>query len=154
MYTINTVIREAGATPGLLKKHWKVILKGALQDLLQHWWRRNLPLHFTQGAAKRYGYRRRTSKYEMRKRMKYGHTIPLVWSGRTMRAARREARISGTGRKARIALGIPAHPYGNTRLAAEILRVTPAEERRLAQALKVLLTKRINKLKKTRTIKV
>lgn len=87
-----TVI-EQGATPGVLKKHWNTLVKACWEALGSHWHARMREKHFTHAGATEYGYDKRQgergsqsglgfrSSYTGRKLRRFGHTLPLVWSG-------------------------------------------------------------------------
>lgn len=55
---------------------------------LQLWQRVFAPGHFEPSARGKYGYRRRTAKYEARKKREKGHNVPLVWSGDSRRTVK------------------------------------------------------------------
>lgn len=55
---------------------------------LQLWQRVFAPGHFDPSARGKYGYRRRTAKYEARKKREKGHNVPLVWSGDSRRTVK------------------------------------------------------------------
>lgn len=66
------------------------------REVLERHRDRNLPRHFQGGATSRYGYRQRTARYTQRKRRKYGHSIPLVYTGGTRDAIRQNTKITAT----------------------------------------------------------
>lgn len=66
------------------------------REVLERQRDRNLHKHFQGGATERYGYRKRTAAYIRRKRKKYGHSIPLVWTGGTRDSIRQNVKITAT----------------------------------------------------------
>lgn len=92
-------------------KGFSELQKEALQEQIQDWHLRYLPKHFKRSAITDYGYAIRTAAYEQKKRRKYGHQDPLVWSGRTRRMALASIRISGTGKRARGVLNVEKYIY-------------------------------------------
>lgn len=53
-------------------------------------------LHFQRGASKRYGYKKRSTKYVQRKKRITGQAQPLVFSGATKASVQQNANVTGT----------------------------------------------------------
>ena len=148
-------IRYTGG-PGVLKKDLRAAAKASLAVVGATWHDKTLPGHFTPAAAGRYKYRKRTAKYRDRKRRVHGHRRPLVYSGEMERMVTRMARVTATGRGARVALKGPRYLYayrkaGQPDKAAELIAVTPAEAEDMATVLDREITARLNANKTTET---
>lgn len=81
--------------PREMKRGMKSALKAGIEKALDWWHENRLPKHFKRGAAQKYGYAKRTEKYNRAKQRKKHHQQPLVWSKRMQREL--ERRISFTG---------------------------------------------------------
>ena len=115
----------------------------AAKQAVRGWHAKVLPGHFKTGAARKYEYKRRSARYQKRKRKK---GLPsLVFSGRAQKRLTSPAffKVTGTAGKAagRFIVGnrfrylwmtTPNHP----RLAAEITRTTTKEERAIGKFIK------------------
>lgn len=86
--------------PDQLGRKMRKALKAALAGAVLLWHRTMLPQHFQGSAVFKYGYKPRTKKYRQRKMIKYGHTRPMVWSGRTEQLMRLFMFVRGTSRRA------------------------------------------------------
>ncbi len=58
-----------------------------------------LPGHFDPSAVTKYGYRKRSKAYQIRKARKYRHQKPLVWSGELQRAVLSSAKVTSTSKQ-------------------------------------------------------
>lgn len=86
-------------------------LRVGLKKGTEHWQRVIAPRHFKPGAATKYGYQRRTKAYSERKFRRFGHRLPLVWTGESemwIRTRRARARISVSGTNVTGVLNIKA----------------------------------------------
>jgi hypothetical protein len=147
------VIKGRIISVGAPKAHLKAFrpaVKQALQDTLEMWWRRLLPKHFRAGAVGRYGYDKRTRKYQIRKAQKKGHQQPLVFTGDLKRMVTRRAAFSGSRTRATVTLQGPWYAQmirKNTRgpdIAGEVTTVTPAEQRVMDQLVDRNVTRALN----------
>jgi len=108
-------------TPDLARRLMGSIRASAFGAALRHWHEKIRPKHFTHAGAKEYEYvprqgeqgatdgadgRRIKSSYTIRKLRKYGHTYPLVLTGRSQQQAQ-AARIVTTGKGGRAYYNIP-----------------------------------------------
>lgn len=86
---------------------------------------RNLKRHFQGGNTQRYGLRVRTAAYTARKRRRWGHSIPLVWSGGTRDAILSSAKVTATykGGNIRARGRMPM----SQEMKSEIERISPDE---------------------------
>jgi len=151
-------IRYTGG-PNVLKKDLRAAAKASLAVVGETWHDKTLPEHFKPAAAGRYKYRDRTETYRKRKRRVHGHARPLEYSGEMKRQVLRMARVTSTGRGARVALKGPRYLYayrkaGQPDKAAELIAVTPAEAEDMAQVLDREITARLNANKKTETVRI
>lgn len=126
-------------------------LKTAWHSIAALWQRRMRPDHFEPAAARRYGYRRRVSKYNRAKMRKFGHTTPLVWSGTSKAlAAVRDVRSTPTRGKVIVhARALNFRPKGWPHsLGEELKSTTVRERRRLSRLFKRRFERRMNELQK------
>lgn len=89
---------------GFDPKEWRKLFTAMYIHLGRLWHRFLLPKHFTHAGATEYGYAPRTRLYTLRKRKKWGHTYPLVWSGATKQAALRTQDVKATSKGAVVTL--------------------------------------------------
>lgn len=78
------------------KRAFGQIMREVNRGILQRWADVYLPRHFEGGATQRYGYRVRTAKYTARKRRHFGHSIPLVYTGKLKETIQKNITIRGT----------------------------------------------------------
>ena len=124
------------------------VMKDALKRGLVFWHGKHLPRHFEHGAAGRYHYKRRTSRWRKRKRAKFGHALPLVYTGRLMREVTQTINISGTSKQARGGLRGPKYLYAfqigrGPDKAKEILATTRGERDEIAKEMDRVITDRM-----------
>lgn len=139
-------VRERGATPGILAKEWRAIAKTAWRETGIVFHQSFLPKRFTHEGARLLGYTRRKGEllkgtkrywrtYTGRKEKKFGHTLPLVYSGESRQLARiRDVRATSNG--AKVVLNARKlnfkHPKSTIRMNEEIRRVAPVEAEKLS----------------------
>ena len=154
-------------------------VKAANKAAVEHWWEEFMPLHFTKKAARRYGYKPRAGQneppvlttgiagqpartrpnpsYFWRKRREVGHTIPLVYSGESMRKARRTIRVTGTAKKATGVMKLPRYFYAYRKdvdqpdKASELTRVILREVQKLGQVHRKSVTDQLRRFRKSET---
>lgn len=105
-------ITETGPTPRNVRPHMAKIQRHMWDTMARHWHRYIRPKHFTPAGAAEYGYRPRTADYVDKKRKKYGHNDPLVFTGTSKRLSR-IARITATSKGSKTRMSVPAlnfHP--------------------------------------------
>ena len=133
------------------KRMARKAMKTAWHKIAGFWHRNYRPLHFEKSASRRYGYRRRTDKYNRAKLRKFGHTIPLVWSGTSKAlAAVQDIRSTSNWGKAIIhANTLNFRPQGWQGTMREELDSTTVRERRvLARVFVRHFERRLNELQK------
>ena len=133
-------------------------IKAGIETTLAWWHRHYRPRHFGERASARYGYkprqgerearqawvtdrrgrRRPNTSYTRQKLLRYGHTRPLVWTGRSQaRSAAREVR-KYRGNWA-LVMDVPNYFYkyrvdlNQPDKAAELTRILPAEQEVMAR---------------------
>lgn len=83
---------EPQSVPGLDRKSWGEVVARAMGLMGAYWHEFMRPKHFTHSGAALYGYskrvgqgdgRRFSTSYTGRKLRKFGHTLPLVYTGRS-----------------------------------------------------------------------
>ena len=107
------------------------IMREINRGMLERWRDRYLPMHFQAGATTRYGYEKRSAKYTARKRKKYGHSIPLVYTGR-LRDTIRENMKPPTATQYKGSIKSRGYFPMKAVLRSEIERVMPFENAELA----------------------
>ena len=136
MGKMTVIIREEG-TPRQKYKGFKMDIREALKDSVEHWHGRFLPRHFTTSAYNSYRYTPRTDRYQKRKMRLKGHTRPLVFTGRMKKMLSSVFRVSGTSKKATISMNGPRYMYQYHKSkvvdkAKEVTMTTKREEAALA----------------------
>ncbi len=93
-----------------LLKRFREAVRDAGKKALKDWRAKTLPRHFKLGAARRYGYHKRSSRYQNEKRKKGGMPA-LVYSGdarRAMIASRNEPESTRLGKVQTMTVKLPA----------------------------------------------
>jgi len=123
---------------GLSKTDLRNIGRAAIAEAGYSWHRRYKSFHFQIFAFAKYGYRKRTKKYEQRKKREHPEAQgrPLVFSGNSERSAMasnivRAAATSFDRFQARVSINAPTLNY--QRLHDEMTRTTVGEQRQLAE---------------------
>jgi len=147
MYRIQ--ITYSGPVPGsqnMRQREWNNVVREAWRQVGLYWVNTYRPKHFTVAGAKEYGYDPRKGErgnlgpkgfkrsYTGRKLAKWGHTRPLVWSGRSEQATR-AARIHATATRNKsgveIFMNAPTlnlkNPHSQINMRAEMTRISPRE---------------------------
>lgn len=133
---------------------------GMMAAIDQEYYRRFLKEHFKPSAVKKYGYEKRTKKYQISKARKKHHQNPLVWSGSLKReltgsielkALKASSGASGKmrGRALRLS-GRENMPD----MKAEVTATVPAEIKSMARVIKRVAAGRLNNLRRRETVKV
>lgn len=129
-------------------------IKAAIEAGLKHWHARILRRHFEPGASSRYGYKKRTRRYDATKLRRFGHTTPLVYSG-AMRheLLMRTPRITGTHRAMTMRLRARALRFSAQAayknypdMRAEVRAMTPDEEAEIVGVIEKSLAAALNSL--------
>jgi len=142
MGPIKITITETGATPKIMKRRLREIIKAACAQIGYHHLRYNVPKHFTQAGAREYGYTARKGEgmsvsdkgfwrsYTGQKLRKMHHTKPMVWAGESERRSRQQD-IRATSNGVRIVLHTPhlamQNPDSAVNMAEEMGTVSGAE---------------------------
>lgn len=135
-------------------------MRAALAHALIFWHGEHFPRHFESQAAGRYHYQRRKRSYEIRKQKRFGHSNPLVFTGRLKSETTRTIKVTGTAKQAKGALSGPRYlwayrkDYGQPDKAVELLKTTHAEDRELAQHMDEELTGAANACPATETARI
>lgn len=137
-------IRERGAVPRSLAKQHRQASRQAFQAIAEQHHRENTPRRFTKEHAIEAGYQKRAGEqlafgtkafwnsYTGRKLRKYGHTLPLVFSGQTRDRARM-ATITVTTNRGQLRYSVQALNF-NPWTRAEFVRLTQREVDALGQS--------------------
>jgi len=145
--------------PTIQKKQFEKVLRKALKTAGEFWRDQLLKGHFTPSGAIKYGYQKRTPKYQSRKQRQKGHRVPLVWSGETRRMALRQSKPRRTIKGIKVRIPTPDYlrykPKGWVDpLKDELVRVTQNEANNLANIVGIEQEKGLMKIRKKRIQKV
>jgi len=151
MPLIQVKVRHEGAVPGsmnLSRGAFDNCLKEAWFETGKFWHTALRPKHFTKSGAREYGYLPRKGEesgagrsfwksYTGRKQKKFGHTLPLVFTGE-LREMSGTANIQPTAKGVRVALSRANkanwhNPHSQIDMREELTRVSDAEARLLAE---------------------
>lgn len=119
--------------PELLTRKMRQFAGESAAEGIRFWHGRFLPKHFRGGASERYGYRKRSKGYLVRKRRRFPGTPDLVLTGLTRRTVTRFIRVVSRGSRAVGTMAAPSYIMSRRRksgainLAGEIL-ITPDVE--------------------------
>lgn len=83
------------------------VLKEAWHLLALRWLNYFLPLHFGDRATQRYGYEKRSWRYNYRKKRIVGHTRPMEFTGQTKRQALRQHNVIASSKQATARINAP-----------------------------------------------
>ena len=167
---INFNVQISGVVPGatLTDDRLKNILKEAWYDPGKEWHENLRPKHFTKEGEREYGYEPRSGEesgqsgkafwrsYTGRKLKKFGHTLPLVYSG-DLRDRSRVARIENnpTGVKVVLTRANKANfhnPHSNIDMRAELTRISIDEAHQLTDVLESSLITKLDRFDVTVTV--
>lgn len=132
----------------LSAKAMREVVKAGYAHIGRYWHRVLLPKHFRHGAKQEYSYQPRDRWYLIRKARKFGHQLPLVFTGtlQSMVMGYEDVRASAKG--VRVVLHGPPHlykfrkDYNQPDKAEELTRISRADKRILAQELDKFITKK------------
>lgn len=129
----------------IARTRWREIMRGAYQAASQAWHKDFLPLHFKAFSRFRYGYQRRTPRWQQRKkrdkRAKLGGAVDLVFTGVLLDLVTNHWWIRAQPTRATLKMVGPRYVTANYRahrphLSNEVTAVTPDEERALGDVMK------------------
>ena len=140
------VLKYRGATPKIALRKRNEVYKHGIQVTLHHWHTHFRLKHFTNAASREYAYTPRKGEpgsgrawkgsYTAKKLKKVGHTRPLEYSGESKHRTS-SATIKATSKGGRCVLNVPAlnfkHPKSSVLAREELVRISPAENVKLAQ---------------------
>jgi hypothetical protein len=160
--TLKATVTYKGFIPKMPKRAVNATLRESYRDVGYHFFDKNLPRRFTVGGGRTLGYDRRSPRYQNRKRSLFGHTLPLVFSGKTRSRALSKSfteiiakATKGIGSLV-LSVNVPAlnfkHPKGpNTR--EEFERVSPREIGPLERVLEISASNRFESYNETSNFK-
>ena len=150
MIPVKFEIRERGSVPRRLRKVTTAATKESWQETGLFFHTDMSDNRFTHRHATLAGYQPRSKKYERTKRLKYGHTNPMEFSGRTRRMIR-TANITSTSKGVSVRYGGAntlnfRNPKGKPpiNMADEFRRITQPEATQLAGVFDRELDRRLN----------
>ena len=150
-----TEVWQRGA--GVTRRTLNALLAAGYSTVMGHWHRRLRPKHFTHAGATEYGYIPRRGEdgsgsarfrgsYTQRKLRKFGHTYPLVWSGRS-RQQSNTTRITATAKGGKATYNLPTlnlRPRGGRiNMRAEFQEISAKEEGEMGSMFKRAIDGRI-----------
>ena len=150
--------KDDGPTPRGMKRELNAIKKIAFEQL-GIWWHTTMrPKHFTHQGAKEYGYSPRKgergskgggrfrSSYTGRKLRKFGHTLPLVYTGES-RALTRIRNVRATSTGVRVIMRAPTLNRQNrnsqVNMREELTRVSIREHNELDRLMGRIMERRL-----------
>lgn len=130
-----SAVRVTTTLPAGMTRRMRTIIREAAIAGADWHWRHHMPKHFQHGNASRYGYRRRSKRWQQRKQRLGRGTTPLVFTGNTMRSVLGGRRIAATGtRGARLIMQAALPGFtGRFRMKAGQRFLTSEQERQLAR---------------------
>jgi len=136
--------------------------KRGLEKAVLHWHRTYAKRHFWPSAKARYNYKDRSAAYERRKRRRFGHNKPLVWSGKSRDQILSHIRVTTTvtreKRRAKGSLTAPRYFWmtraGHPNKGNEALRVIPEEKSKLHQIVVAEIEKELKRANRKRRVEV
>lgn len=158
------VIRKSGPTPGVMAKERRRIQKASFFKIGTHWHRLYMAEHFKNSAMTRYPgvYKPRKGErgnehpkgfkysYTGRKLRRFGHTLPLVFSGQSRRLAGiRDVRSTSNGGRVVIHARTfnRKNPDSKINMREEATVVNAAEEKDLTEQFDATFTKGIQTIR-------
>jgi len=151
-------VTYTGHVPGVAKRRLPRMKKAAYTAAAVDWHQTARPKHFSRAGAREYNYKPRKGErgnahpkgfkrsYTGRKLAKYGHTLPLVYSGLTQGLTRqRDVRATATGCKVVIhAPGLNRrHPKSQITMRLEMTAVSDADRQRAVASIDAELQRQI-----------
>jgi len=152
------------------------IVRDALKAAIAEWWKNFLPQRFQPGARGKFDFAPRRPSYDAFKKRVQGRQVAhwagrpitpfwvarnqprdIVLSGETMRMTSQYLSVTGTYRKARGTIKVPAHfsiGSSGTGRVAELLSVTQSEARTLAKLVDRKVQEGINADRSVETVTV
>lgn len=165
------VIAKQGATPGILAKERNRIKKASFFKIGTYWHARFLQEHFKNSAFQRYAevYRPRKGmsgnphprgfkrSYTGQKLRRFGHTLPLVYTGESRRLARiRDVRATSRGNRVVIHARRfnMRSPHSRINMREEATIIIASEERKLGEVFDETFQRGIDVIRTRETKKV
>ena len=136
---------------GISVKAFNEAQKKAFRAVGEYWHQHILPQHFTHAGARRYGYQRRSRRYESYKLRKYGHTYPLVKTGQMKREALMIRDVREKNSRVKVFLHGPKHlwqfrkDYGASDKAKELTAVDSKDEATIIRIFDQVMTEELGR---------
>jgi len=105
---INVELKFDGAL-ALSRKKFNDTLKQEYEEIGLTWHKKHRPRHFTLDGARRYGYAKRSRGYNRSKKRQFGHTLPLVKTGKSRARATQISRIKPT--RTNVSVSVPVRTF-------------------------------------------
>lgn len=154
------LVKYQGAVPSNMPRREfnNEILKPSWEATGKYFHSRMLPERFTEKGARLLNYPPRSRAYNERKRKKFGHTRPLVFTGEAealakiqdVRATSKGVRIINHARKLQNLINLKRR----ARMADEVRRIAPSERDELVRVLNREVDKRLKAYKRQSTSRV
>lgn len=167
---ISIGIECVGAVPRMMKRELNAIKKTCFELIGVYWHRHFRPKHFTHAGAREYGYAARKGErgnmgstklfqrtYTGRKLKRFGHTLPLVYTGMS-RQLSRIRRIRATPKRVRVAIKAPAFNRhvrnSQVNMREEMETVSRGEGRTLSRVYQHRMMERLDRMRRRERIRV
>jgi len=109
MFILNINVEDRSPIK-ILKRELNKIKKKTMQEVAEKFKRENIPPRFSAGNSRKWRHEKRDADYNKRKKRKVGHTVNLVLTGASRRAAIHNSTARGTQYGAALVLtGMPRH---------------------------------------------
>jgi len=153
------IIKQVIVKPGLwglTKRDLRDAGRVAIKAAGDYWHRQFKKNHFQAFAAAKYGYKRRTWRYEERKMREHPESQgrPLVFTGESERRAMASDTVNATAKSYsafRAECVINANTLNYRQLADEVTRTTTAEDARLQNEFATVFTREFMAIANTKT---
>jgi len=147
-------ITRTGWMADISRRKFNACLREAFRAIGVYWWKHFRSKHFTARGAAEYDYQPRKGEggnvdekdfrrsYTGRKLRRFGHTRPLVWTGKSERDSR-TARIVATAKRVRVKMTLPRlnwrHESRRQTMREELTTISAKEETKLRKLFRDVL---------------
>ena len=156
MFQVKNIVIVGGFDAKL--KGAKAIIRRGMMDMAHTWHKEMVPKHFQAGAERKYGYKKRGSKYQRWKQRR--NKPPLVASGRTRNAAKAMVRVTGSYKAVRARLFVPRYvkmiptrPDGPA-MGLELVQTTSRERIALLKRLRRRVLRELKALRPRKVVRI
>ena len=154
---ITMTLNMTGSLEAKATKFYRVLTE-SVKTVVKNWHKQVLPKHFETGAARRYGYKARSQKYQrLKNRRGLG---PLVYSGRSKRQLTRAIRTVGSRGNIKGKFITDSRisyfwrtPAGHPNKGKELVAASKRETQQIKRAIKNLTADSLDKIKDKKKVR-